>query len=93
VTLLDEIAELPSFLWCADAALLPLDAPVRIRILPSCGGVPLRVRRVCLPYVLVKHPCGQGRTLDVRKCRLARLEKRYARAAWKTYKSASTKAR
>jgi hypothetical protein len=80
----EEIVELPSCFWCADSALLPHDEPVRIRFVPSCGGIPLRVARVCLPFVLVKHPCGRICTLDIR--RVARLAKRYARRAWKEYK-------
>jgi hypothetical protein len=86
VTVLDEIAEVPSFYWCADAALLPPGQAVRIRLLSDWGGLPLRVRRVCLPFVLVKQPCGARRTLDVRKCRLAKLGKPYAREAWRAFK-------
>jgi len=91
VTPLDEIAELPSFFWCADATVLPYDQPVRIRFVPSGGGVPLKVKRVCLPFVLLKHPKGERRTVDVRKYRLAQLGKAYARAAWKACKRAHAK--
>jgi hypothetical protein len=83
VTPLDEIAELPSFLWCADATIVPHDQPVRIRFTSPSGGVPLKVKSVCLPFVLVRHPQGERRMLDVRKCRLARLDRTHARAAWK----------
>lgn len=93
VTLLDEIAELPSFFWCADAATLPYDEPVRIRFRPQGGGVPLKVQSVCLPFVLVKHPRGEWRTLDVRTCRLARLHRSYARSAWKAHKKGQLKRR
>jgi hypothetical protein len=88
VTPLEEIAEWPSFFWCVDSTLLPCDKPVRIRFKPSCGGVPLRVMDVCLPFVLVKLPRGDRRTLDVRKCQVARLGESYARAAWKAFKNA-----
>jgi hypothetical protein len=86
VAVLDEICELPSFFWCDGGALLPRDELVRIRYTPTSEAVPLKVKGVCLPYVLVKQPRGGKRTLDVRKSRLARLDRRYARAAWKAYK-------
>lgn len=86
VTPLDEVAEVPSFYWDCDEAMLPRAELVRIRFLPAGGGVPLKVKGVCLPFVLVKHACGQRETLDVRRCRLARLNRTYAAAAWKAYK-------
>jgi len=86
VAVLHEIAELPSFYWCADAALHPRDELVRIRFIPTCEALPLKVKSVCLPFVLVKSPRGERQTLDLRKCRLARLEGAYAGVAWKAYK-------
>jgi len=51
----------------------------RIDILPGAdGGTPLRVREVCLPYLLVEQPDGRHRTIDVRRYRLAVLSERYA---------------
>lgn len=91
VTQLSVTCELPSFLWDADAATMPRDEPVRIRFVPECGGVPLKVRSVCLPFVLVKLPNGERQSLDVRKCRLARLDRAYAADAWKAYKKAKPK--
>jgi hypothetical protein len=89
VTPLDDIAELPSFFWCADAALLPHDQLVRIRFCSSRAGVPLKVKRLCLPFVLVKPPRGKRFALDVRKCRLARLGSEYAQQAWRAYKKSA----
>jgi hypothetical protein len=86
VALLDEVWELPSFWWCADATLLPPDVPVRIRFIPREEAVPLRVLQVCLPFVFAKHPTGSKRTVDIRRTRLARLHRRYAATAWKAYK-------
>jgi hypothetical protein len=91
VSLLNVTYELPSYFWDADATTLPRDEPVRIRFVPECGGVPLRVKSVCLPFVLVKTPQGERCTLDVRRCRLARLDRRYAADAWKAYKKARPK--
>jgi hypothetical protein len=88
VAVLHVTCELPSFLWCADALTLPCHEPVRIRFVPTSESVPLKVKQVCLPYVLVKSPSGHSRTLDVRRYRLARLPQRYAQAAWKAHKRA-----
>jgi hypothetical protein len=85
VAVLDEICEMPSFFW-NDGALAPRDELVRIRCTPTAEAVPMKVKGVCLPYVLTKQPSGASRTIDVRKSRLARLDRRYGRAAWKAYK-------
>jgi len=86
VAILHEVCELPSYMWCGDAALLPRDELVRIRLMPSAEAVPLKVRAVCLPFVLAKEPAGRRRTLDVRRCRLARLDWTYAKEAWSAYR-------
>jgi hypothetical protein len=78
--------DLPSFFWCNDAATQPREELVRLCYLPESGGVPLKVRSVCLPFVLVKQPNGMRQTLDIRKIRLARLDAKYAKAAWKLCK-------
>jgi hypothetical protein len=86
VTLLNIICELPSYLWCADATTLSIEEPVRIRLIPASAGKPLKVQAICLPFVLVKKPSGKQRTLDLRQCRLARLDKTYVSATWKANK-------
>jgi len=91
VTLLSVTYEVPSYLWCADTLSLPRDEPVRIRCMPETGGVPLKVKSICLPFVLAKVPSGEGCTLDVRRCRLARLDRAYAVRAWKAYKKTRPK--
>lgn len=84
VAVLSEIIELPSFLWtetfCGHSEL------VRIRYLPTENRVPLKVKAICLPYVFVKLPCGQHKTIDVRLASLVRLDKSYAKAVWKTFR-------
>jgi hypothetical protein len=82
VAVLDEVCEMPSFFW-DDCMATAREEVVRIQYMPDGDAAPMRVRGVCLPYVLVKQPHGGSRTLDVRKSRLARLDRRYARAAWK----------
>ena len=86
VALLDEIFELPSFWWYADSALHPREQLVRIRMIPTQENLPLKVKSVCLPFVLAKNPAGEKRTLDLRRCRLARLDREYAASAWVAYK-------
>jgi hypothetical protein len=78
--------DLPSFFWGCDSKLERREELVRLCYLPETGGVPLKVVSVCLPFVLVKQPNGDRQTLDVRKVRLARLNREYAKAAWKQCK-------
>jgi hypothetical protein len=91
VTLLHFVCELPSYLWCADATTMPVDEPVRIQLIPASAGQPLKVQAICLPFVLVKRPSGKQRTLDVRQCRLARLDWSFATATWKASKKGKSK--
>jgi hypothetical protein len=77
VTALYVISEWPSWFWDDDAR-HPREEPVRIRSTPAGDAEPMLVRRICLPFVLVRTPTGDERTLDVRKCRLARLERKFA---------------
>jgi len=56
--------------------------PVRVQLLPRFGDHPMKVIDVCLPYVLVKEADGDYRTLDVRRHRLARVTRRFARTAF-----------
>jgi hypothetical protein len=91
VALLHVVGELPSFLWCGGIGTIRPDEPVRVPFVPNDGGVPLRVRSVCLPFILVKGPSGDARHLDVRRHRLARLDRAHARAAWKACKKSRRK--
>jgi hypothetical protein len=88
VTPLYVVAEVPSFWWRCDSWTQPIEEPVRMRFLPPQESTPLKVRSVCLPFVLVKTPKGEKRTIDVRSCQLARLDRTYAKRAWKAIKSA-----
>lgn len=67
---------------CVDAARRGPCALKRFSMLPWDQAGPLKVKGVCLPFVLVKTPSGDVQTLDVRRLQLARLPKRYARAAY-----------
>jgi hypothetical protein len=85
VTPLHVFYDFPSFFW-SDCAIGRRDETVRICYIPDSGGVPLKVKSICLPFVLAKHASGQQQTLDIRKVRLARLDPIYAKAAWKLCK-------
>ncbi|MHB8902664.1 MAG: hypothetical protein ACYC6Y_28220 [Thermoguttaceae bacterium] len=86
VSLLTEVLELPSFLWCQDSQLLAPNEPVRMPWCPDDAGTPLKVKAICLPFVFAKAPGGDGRILDVRRCQLVRLSSDYARSVWKSLK-------
>jgi len=84
VSILYELLEVPSYFWSCDAQLLPPSEPIRMQWRTADCGTPLKVKAVCLPFIFVKHPSGQHRTLDIRQHRLVRLTPEYARTVWKT---------
>jgi hypothetical protein len=90
VAILQETVEWPSFFWDSDPQLLPPEQPVRLVTRGRDGGTPLKVKAICLPFVLVKKPDGGHRTLDVRQHRLVRLSGKYAQAAWKALSKTSS---
>jgi hypothetical protein len=81
VAVLHEIVEWPSWFWCDDATLGPREEVVRMCTTPREVAAPLKVRAVCLPFVLVREPNRRQHTIDVRRHRLARLDATFARAA------------
>lgn len=85
VAVLHEIVELPSFYW-RDSAPAERHEPVRMRVLPSASGTPLKIKAICLPFVFVKSPLGQGETIDIRRSQLVRLDPRYGQTVWKSLK-------
>jgi hypothetical protein len=91
VTPLSVVAEVPSWFWFCEGWNLPVNEPVRIRFISPAEGVPMKVKSLCLPFVLVKQASGQSATLDLRKCQLARLDRSFARRAWKAYRKAHAK--
>jgi hypothetical protein len=78
-----EVVEWPS--WYRDDCVLGESRePLRNAMLPTCEPAPLKVVAVCLPLVLARRPTKEEVTLDVRRYRLARLDRRFARRAWKS---------
>lgn len=86
VGVLSEIVEVPSYLWCESALATP-DQMIRYRRLADEGGVPRRVKAICLPFVFVKLPSGDYQTIDLRSTELVRLDRRYAKVVWKSQRS------
>ncbi|TWT98030.1 hypothetical protein Pla108_21850 [Botrimarina colliarenosi] len=78
VAVLSEEYEYPAFAWLCDHSLTSRDELIRIRLRPRETEAPLRVVAACLPFVYVKPPKGDGRTLDLRSVRLVRLDRGYA---------------
>jgi hypothetical protein len=90
VATLSVIHEFPSFFWCCDSELSAREEVVRIQRTGGDEGTPLKIKAICLPFVLVKDTTGKHRTLDIRLCRLARLSPEYARRVWKALKQKRT---
>ena len=88
VTLLTATCEVPSYMW--DQAMLPPTELVRLKIMPSDAGVPLKVFAICLPFVYAKTPTGQVRTLDLRWQNIARLDRASAKEVWTALKPKTT---
>lgn len=57
--------------------------PRHERVIPDCAGLPLRVERVCLPFVFARNPNGRCGTLDLRRHTLFRLDEDYTQHALK----------
>ena len=80
VAILSETHECPTWLWCGvDMPGLRPDEFVRLQSLGRGCGRPLRVKAVCLPFVLVTRSDGKSRTLDVRRVQLVKLDRAYAK--------------
>jgi hypothetical protein len=83
VAVLSEEYEYAAFAWLCDHSLSSHNELIRVRFRPRETAGPLRVIDACLPFVFVKEPKGEGRTLDLRAVRLARLDRAYARRVCK----------
>ncbi len=81
--------ELPSFLWCdSDPMRTPPELPVRISFRASTDFGPLKVKAVCLPFVLCKSiSTGARKLLDIRQVQLMRLANNFEREAKKMFRS------
>ncbi|RMF75386.1 MAG: hypothetical protein D6744_13560 [Planctomycetota bacterium] len=84
VTITHELVESMPLCFIDDSA--TTQKPKRVWLMPATAGRPLVVREVCLPFVFVETSKGKFRTLDVRRHRLARVSKKYARAVFDAVK-------
>jgi hypothetical protein len=82
IAVLHSSREFPKYTWNST----PSSETVKVSYIPSDGGIPHRVKAICLPFVYVKHPSGLLKVLDVRVSQMARLGKVYAKTAWKAHK-------
>ncbi len=86
ITLLNATFEIPSYMW--DQALLSPSEIVRLKMIPSEAGVPLKVFGVCLPFVYAKNSQGEIKTLDLRREQVVRLNGECAEDVWRELKAA-----
>ena len=77
VTILQQVLELPTFLWLGETAAVDRERPVAYRHTPANSGEPLKVLAVCLPFVYVENTSGEPATLEVRRSELAELPASY----------------
>src|SRR5690554_4607612 len=87
VGILSVVCEFPPFFCEPDCLSSDRGEPVRMRFRPQDGGIPLKVKAICLPFVLLKSPDGKVRSLDVRQVEFARLSPPYGKQAWKDWKA------
>ena len=75
---------LPFSALCGDESPWQRRGLIRTRLLPTKDiGVPLRVVRICLPFVLIEKPDGSTEMLDMRRVQLALLGDEFAKKAAK----------
>ena len=91
VAILSETHECPTWLWCGvDMPGLRADEFVRLQSVGRGGGRPLRVKAVCLPFVLLTKSDGKSRTLDVRRVHLVKLDRAYAKLVRKALRRSAS---
>ncbi len=79
VAILTEVLECPGWLWLGDSPGGRADEMIRLQHTPRNGGRPLRIKAVCLPFVLVVRADGRCRTVDVRRVQLVKLDRGFAK--------------
>jgi hypothetical protein len=83
VSRLNETTDFPSFLWDSCAVTLSPHELVRLKLIPSNAGHPLKVVAICLPFVYAKTPGGEMATIDTRRTQLVRLDRKCAKLIWR----------
>ena len=93
VSVLTEIAELPSYHWNYSEVGVSPNELVRFQYIPCDAGQPYKVVAVCLPFVYTKRPSGNMVTLDTRQIQMVRLDRDSCRVVWKRMRKALKKKR
>lgn len=88
LVILSRTEEYPSFFWCCDTTSMQPHETVRVRF-NDRGGVPLKVKAVCLPFVLVEMPNKKPLSLDVRVYQCAKLGRSYAKTAVQAFRAST----
>ena len=57
--------------------------PLRFSFMPDNAGKPLKIKQLCLPFVLVKQANGRHETLDLRRHHVLKLDTAYGKKAFK----------
>jgi len=78
VCVLNEILEYPAFLFICDSELSDSEPVIRVKMQARDDGRPLKIRSVCLPFVMVESPHGGIEVKDVRSTQFVRLDAEYA---------------
>ena len=86
---ISEIAyQYPSFLWPdADTTMLPPHQKVRITFQPFEDYLPMKVKSICLPFVLCEMHNDKHQVLDIRQIQLVKLDPAFAKEVRKSLKS------
>jgi hypothetical protein len=87
VALLTQAVDFPSFLWDSCGVSLSPHEMVRLRMIPTTAGHPLKVFAICLPFVYAKMPSGEIATIDTRRIQLVRLDRKCAKVIWRKLQS------
>lgn len=88
VAVLSVVYEVPSYMWDSCESVLPAQELVRLKMIPSDAGIPLKVQAICLPFIYAKNAAGEFSTLDVRRQQIVRLDRQAAKEVWKSLRSA-----
>lgn len=88
IVILHEVVEIPGWLiggprWDAEPS-----GMLRLEWTQS-EGIPLKVRDVCLPYLLTREWHGKPRMVDTRMVHLGIVNPRYAQKVWKAHARAA----
>ena len=88
VAVTETIHQLPTYCWCGlDAYQHPPDELIRLTVRPQDGHQPLKIKSICLPWVLCKTIDGKHIVHDLRQTQLSRLDPGFVAAVHKSYKS------